>query len=144
MTDLDTEAKIESLSHRALAGKLPRAEWTHAAHFALVLWVLRHRVELGTPAAFREIILRLNKFHGTPNTDSEGYHHTITIASLRAARHVLESRASDEPLERVLAALVNSEYGRADWILVYFSRELLFSVGARRSWIEPDMAKMPF
>ena len=144
MTELDTDEKIESLAHSALEAALPRAEWTHAAHFALALWVLRYRAELGTPEEFREIILRLNGFHGTPNTDSEGYHHTITIASLSAARHILSADGADEPLASVLGALINSEYGRADWILAYWSRELLFSVDARRGWVAPDLRELPF
>ena len=144
MTELDNDAKIETLALRALGATLPRPEWTHAAHFALALWVLRHKPAQGAPEAFREIILRLNAFHGTPNTDCEGYHHTITIASLGAARHVLDRHGLEEPLERVLAALMDSEYGRSDWLLAYWSRELLFSVEARRGWLPPDLAILPF
>ena len=36
-----------------------------------------------------EIIRRLNDAHGTANTDTSGYHHTITIASIMAAGSVL-------------------------------------------------------
>lgn len=144
MTELDTDERIENLATRALDAGLPRAEWTHEAHFALALWTLRHRPELGEPDAFREIILRLNRAHGTPNTDSEGYHHTVTVASLRAANAVLREFDPSEPLDRVLARLMESKFARSDWILAYWTRDLLFSVTARRAWVGPDLAELPF
>ena len=106
--------------------------------------MLRHRREDAGAGSFRANITALNIAHGTPNTHSSGYHHTITIASLRAAQHVLDARSPDEPLVHVLAALVAGEYGRSDWILAYWTRELLFSVEARRGWLPPDLAILPF
>jgi len=34
--------------------------------------------------------------------------------------------------------------GKSDWILTYWSREKLFSVEARRSWVEPDLLGLKF
>lgn len=141
--ELSTESAIARLAASALDATLPRGEWTHAAHFALALHVLRHRPELATPEAFRAIILRLNAAHGTANTDSSGYHHTITIASLDAAARVLADHAPDEPLHCVLAALVAGPLGRPDWIFAHWSHETLFSVAARRDWVPPDLTPMP-
>ena len=49
--------------------------------------------------------------------------------------------------ETGLAARVNamllSEVGRRDWPLRFYSRELLFSVPARRGFVEPDLAPLP-
>jgi hypothetical protein len=33
--------------------------------------------------------------------------------------------------------------GRRDWPLRFYSRELLFSVEARRNFVEPDVAAFP-
>jgi hypothetical protein len=33
--------------------------------------------------------------------------------------------------------------GRRDWPLGFYSRELLFSVAARRGFVEPDRAPLP-
>ena len=135
---------IEHLANRVLDASLPRAEWTHAAHFALALWQLRYRPEHAGPEDFRTIIMRLNDAHGTPNTDSSGYHHTITIASIGAARAVLAGQGDDIPLHVVLTALVDSPYGRSDWILSHWSRDVLFGVAARHDWVGPDLAPLPF
>ena len=144
MTELGTDHAIESLATRVLNGTLPKSEWTHAAHFALALWLLRHMPELAKPDAMREIIIALNYAHGTPNTESEGYHHTITIASLRAARSMMVDAGADPEVTRVLARLLDSVFARPEWIFAYWSPDLLFSAAARREWIEPDIQPLPF
>jgi hypothetical protein len=34
--------------------------------------------------------------------------------------------------------------GRSDWLFRYWSKPVLFSVRARKSWVEPDLAPLPF
>lgn len=144
MTGFATEVDVARLATRALEARLPRAEWTHEAHFALALWVMRHRPELGAPDQFRALILRINDSHGTPNTDTSGCHHTITVASLRAVAAVLATHGEDEPLTGVLAEMMRGPFGRSDWILGHWSREVLFSVEARRGWVAPDREPLPW
>jgi hypothetical protein len=62
---------------------------------------------------------------------------------LRAARAWLEARAH-VPLFEALNELLAGEYGRSDWLLAYWSKSLLFSVAARRTWVEPDLKPLPF
>lgn len=142
MTAFTTETDFSHLSDRVLDTSLPRAEWTHEAHFALALEILRHRPDLAGGDSFRTIITRLNEAHGTPNTDSSGYHHTITLASLRATERLLDDRRG-VPLAEVLREAMAGPLGRSDWILAHWSRERLFSVEARRDWVEPDLAPLP-
>jgi hypothetical protein len=90
----------------------------------------------------RATIMALNTAQGTPNTDCSGYLHTITIASFHAARLVLEGHPG-APLGQVLAALMAGRFGRSDWILDHWTREVLFSPAARHDWIAPDRAPLP-
>lgn len=138
---LTTDAGIEHLAHRFIDRTLPRAEWTHAAHWAAALWLLRHRPDLAMPEGMRGLIMAYNEASGTPNSDTEGYHHTITVASLLAAEACL-ARAPGAPLHRVLAELTASPLGRSDWPLASWRRETLFSLPARRGWVEPDLAPL--
>ena len=142
MTAFTKDTDFSHLADRVLDVSLPRAEWTHEAHFALALEILRHRPGLAGGDSFRTIITRLNEAHGTPNTDSSGYHHTITLASLRATERLLEVRC-DMPLADVLRELMAGPLGRSDWILAHWSRERLFTVEARLEWVEPDLAQLP-
>jgi hypothetical protein len=48
------------------------------------------------------------------------------------------------PLHQALHGLLASELGKSDWLFVYWSRVALFSVNARRSWIDPDLKPFPF
>lgn len=134
-----TDPEIERIARGVIERTLPRAEWTHAAHFACALWVLS-RPDMDALRDMPGLIRAYNEATGTPNTDAGGYHETITLASLRAARAGLD----DRPLSAVLADLLAGPCGRSDWLFAYWSRDRLFSVEARRGWVEPDLAPLPF
>lgn len=137
-----SDAEIERLVHGLLDHTLPKAEWTHAAHFAAALWLMRHRPDLDLSAVMPDLIRGYNLAVGGRNTDTEGYHETITQASLTAARAFMGARPAEEPLHMAVAALMASPLGKPDWILACWSRERLFSVEARRSWTPPDRAPL--
>jgi hypothetical protein len=81
---------------------------------------------------------------GRVNDDSGGYHETITLASLRAARGVLDAYPPDMPVHRIVNALMWSSLANPNWLLEYWSRDRLMSVEARRAWVEPDLKSLPF
>lgn len=141
---LADDGAIERLALRFIDRSLPKQEWTHAGHFAAALWLLRHRPALAAPDEIRTLIMGYNAATGTPNTDSGGYHHTVTLASLRAAASHLSNHMPDAPLHDVLRSLMASPFGRPDWLLSYWQRNTLFSVAARRAWVSPDAAPLPF
>jgi len=137
-----TDAEIERIGRRIADRTLPKPEWTHAAHFACALWVLT-QPELDAAADMPRMIRGYNAFTGTPNTDTSGYHETITQASIRCARWWLR-RGEGAPLSDVLSALLKSPYGRSDWLLAHWARETLFTTRARHAWVEPDLQPLPF
>jgi hypothetical protein len=142
MPRFSSEAEIERIGLALLDRSLPKAEWTHSAHFAAAFWLTR-RTSMYLPRDMPGLIRAYNEATGVPNTDTGGYHETITLASLRATRAWLVARPA-MPLYEALNALLECEYGRSDWLLSYWSRPLLFSVAARRSWVEPDLQPLPF
>ena len=129
-----TEAEIAAIAHGVLDRSLPKPCWTHEAHFAAALWLLRHGGDFDMAA----IIRGYNDATGTPNTDSSGYHHSITLASLIAARAALAA-APGAPLATVLAMLMAGPCGRSDWLLAHWRRDTLFGVAARCGWVAPDL-----
>jgi len=140
----ESEDAIHRIGLGVLDRTLPKKEWTHAAHFAAALWLMRRRPLINLVAEMPGLIRAYNEATGVANTDTDGYHETITQASLRAARAVLDGHAADAPIHSVLAALMAGELGRSGWPLAYWSKSLLFSVEARRRWVEPDVAPLPF
>ena len=142
MHTFESEAAVEHIGLRLLDRTLPKSEWTHAAHFAAAFWLLR-RPGVDVVRELPGIIRAYNEATGVPNTDSGGYHETITMASLRAARAWLAARPGDA-LHTAVNGLLRSEFGRSDWLLTYWSKPVLFSVDARRSWLEPNLRALPF
>ncbi len=134
------DAEIARAGEKFLDHSLPKAEWTHAAHFAVSLWLMRSRPALNLQTEMPDLIRAFNAATGTPNSDTGGYHETITLASLGAAR-VLLAAAPAQPLHEILDALLDSPLGDAKWLLEYWSRERLFSVEARRRWLPPDLKR---
>jgi hypothetical protein len=141
---LSDDASIERLALSVIDRSLPKSEWTHAGHFAAALWLLRNRPDLAAPEEIRVLITRYNEATSTPNTDAGGYHHTITLASMRAAAGHLRRRGPDAPLHEALRSVMSSPLGHPDWLLAYWRRDTLFGVAARRAWVEPDLAPLPF
>ena len=137
------DEEIAAIGRGLITRTLPKAEWTHAAHFAAALWLLAHCPEIDAGQAMPGMIRAYNESTGTANTDSSGYHETITQASLRAARAFLADRLH-LPLYAVCNELMTSPLGKSDWLLAHWSRPRLFSVEARRSWVEPDLQPLPW
>ncbi len=139
----ESSAAVRHLGERLIASCLPRGEWTHEAHVAACYWLAAERPDICLSHDLPDIIRRHNDSVGTPNTDSSGFHATIThcYAMGVAAFH----RRCDPALalvERVNALLTEPE-GARDWPLRFYSRERLFSVEARRAVILPDLAPLP-
>jgi hypothetical protein len=88
------------------------------------------------------VIRGYNEATGTRNTDTTAYHETITQASSRVARAFLADRRRAGRAE-VLSELLASPFGSSNWLLAYYSRDRLFSIEARRGWIEPDLSPLP-
>ncbi len=137
------DEEMSAIGSRFLDRTLPKAEWTHAAHFATTLWLLSCRKDLSLAREMPHLIRAYNESIGGRNSDTEGYHETITQASIRAARDFLASHPNG-PLFVTCNALMGSRLGEPDWLMQYWSRPLLFSVEARKSWVEPDIKPLPF
>jgi hypothetical protein len=142
-TTLLTEAAITAIGRGLLNRTLPKPEWTHAAHFAAALYILARPADIDAPREMPAIIRAYNEATGVANTDTSGYHETITLASLRAA-HAHLAAAAHAPLQLTLSNLLRSDLGKPDWLLSYWSRATLFSVPARLHWIAPDLADLPY
>jgi len=139
-----SEDEIAHIAHGVVERTLPKPEWTHAAHFAAALYLLRQRGLAAALADMPGLIRAYNTSTGVANTDTEGYHETITLASLRAAASVLERLGPEVGLDAVANDLLNGPFGQSKWTLAYWSAGTLFSPAARRSWVGPDLQPLPF
>ena len=138
-----TDAEIEHLGEGLLARTLTREEWTHEAHLAATTYLLLKRPDIDLDKQLPGIIRTYNESVGGVNSDSEGYHETITRVFLRGIRIFLAEADLKEPLHELVNELLLSPMGRRDWPLRFYSPQRLFSVEARRDWVRPDLRSIP-
>ena len=135
-----TDAEVVRLGEGLFACTLLREDWTHEAHLAATAYLLLLRPDIDLDEQLPGIIRRFNESVGGVNSDTEGYHDTITRTFLAGVRLFLTGADVGRPLHEIVNALLVSLMGRRDWPLRFYSRERLFSVGARRGYVEPDLA----
>ena len=137
------DAEIAHLGEGLLACTLERAEWTHEAHLGATAYLLLKRRDVDLDTEIPGIIRRFNESVGGVNSDGEGYHETITRVFLHGVRLFLEGADLRKPLRDLVNELLLSAIGKRDWPLRFYSRERLFSVEARRHFVEPDLQALP-
>jgi hypothetical protein len=138
-----SDAEIEHLGEGLLACTLARAEWTHEAHLAATAYLLLLRPDIDLDKELPTIIRRFNESVGGVNSDTEGYHETITRVFLHGVRLFVAVPGASGPLHELVNELLLSPMGGRDWPLRFYSRERLFSVAARREFNPPDLAALP-
>ncbi len=137
------DAEIVRIGEGLVARTLPRPDWTHEAHLATTTYLLTRRPDIDIDRELPGLIRRYNESVGGVNSDSEGYHETITRVFLHGVRLFLAEADPEEPLHELVNELLLSPMGRRDWPLRFYSAERLFSVEARRKFIAPDLAALP-
>ncbi len=116
---------------------LPKAAWTHEAHLIVAIW---HNWHFPYEEAFEQVkakIIAYNEAVGTANTDTSGYHETLTRFWMILSRNFL-SKNSFSGVEEACTAFTQSEYADKAIPLAYYSRERLFSAQARHQWVQGD------
>ena len=133
---------LDELAARFQTCTLPRAEWTHVAHLRVGAWHVHHFGADGALGRMRAGIRALNDSHGTANTDTGGYHETITVAYVRLLDGFLSACNPALSLEDRVRTLVDGPLADRAVLLRYWSKDLLMSPAARRAWVPPDLAPL--
>jgi hypothetical protein len=138
-----SDDEILFIAEGLIERSLPKAAFTHAAHFSAALWLLTRHPVNEVQRDMPGLIRAFNEAVGGANTATDGYHETITQASIRAAAWFLAA-SQGRPLYATANALMASPFGKPEWLLAFWSKPRLFSVEARRTWVEPDIQSLPF
>jgi len=131
-TDEEVKLLVRAFEERTLT----KAEWTHAAHLTVGLYYCLYSPFTVAKNWMRDGVLWLNDAHGTPNTDTSGYHETLTMFWLLTIDEFVGKTKC-----RNLAETANSLIAANDSMLPlkFYSREKLFSPDARARYVEPDL-----
>jgi hypothetical protein len=138
----EDDESIVHIGEGLLARTLPREAWTHEAHLAACTWIVRARPDINPVTDMAGIISGYNEAVGGVNDDTQGYHETITQVYIAGVKAHLTAVGGEMPLYEAVNALLLSPRGRRDLPLKFYSKERLFSVQARRGFVEPDRASL--
>jgi hypothetical protein len=133
---------LERLAAEFLSQSLPKEQWTHGAHLCVGAW---HVHRLGADDAIvrlREGIRALNRSHGTPNTETSGYHETITVAYVRLIDQFLSHFDPSISLASRVMHLVAGPLSERAFLFRFWSPDVLMSPAARAEWVSPDRAPL--
>lgn len=117
---------------------LPCQEWTHQAHLIVGLWYCSQHDATTATDILRNSIRQYNLACGKQNTETSGYHETITRFFVWYIKRYL---AGTDP-QRSFVATVNDfcvHHVERSSPLKFYSQERLMSVEARLGWLEPDL-----
>jgi hypothetical protein len=132
-----TEEEIDAFLAAFEAGTLPKAEFTHAAHVLTGACFVHRLGEIEASHHMRDCIRRFNEAVGGRNTETSGYHETITVFWIKIIAALL---GAEPPLSRMAFAAhaVRTFKDRRDLFREFYDFDVLGSVEARRNWISPS------
>jgi hypothetical protein len=130
------------LAARFAACAIAKAEWTHDAHVMVGAWFVEHHGASEATAKLREGIRRLNEHHGTPNSETSGYHETITRAYVQLLESLFGHCPDHLTFEDRVELLRKSRLRERTFLFTFYSQEVLRSATARHEWVEPDLSPL--
>jgi len=128
-----SETNATELTRALERGEVAPASFHHASHLQ-VAWIYLQESD-SIAGASDKMSVTLRKLAGAAG-HPEKYHETITIFWIRILAN-FRNFAGEQDLDRVLAA--NPALLAKDFVLKYYSQDLLLSDRARTSWVEPDL-----
>jgi hypothetical protein len=118
---------------------LPKPSWTHCAHLTVgMYYALNFEIEEAI-VKMRTGIIGYNESVGTMNTDSGGYHETITLFWMRTCFDFIKEMKFSGSLFKLINSFLESERSDKNHITEFYTSARLFSKEARRSFKEPDL-----
>jgi hypothetical protein len=135
----DSEAAIMGIVDGFRSRTLPAPRWTHQAHLTVGLWHILNRPADTVLDEIRRGIIAYNVAVGTPNTDTRGYHETITAFYVWVIRAYLRNATAGLTLVEMTNGLLASPYAQKSYPFEFYSRDRLLSVAARHAWLDPDL-----
>ena len=134
-------ANLEKLVSDFNTATLPKSEWTHEAHLVVAIWYCKNYNLEKALNLLRFHIKTYNIAVGTHNSDSQGYHETLTRFWLLIASMYVNSHP-ELNFEETANGFVDSLLASRTLAMNYYSNGTLFSLNARKNWVEPDLQKL--
>jgi hypothetical protein len=141
--NFQSAAEYTAFVEQFVARTLPKPRWTHRAHLVTGLWHLLHHSPEESLNLLRERIRAYNVAVGGVNTDTAGYHETLTQFYVTGINQWLTEHTAlrTDPPE-LARRLLATRFADKDFPLEFYSKELLFSIEARANGVAPDLKQI--
>ena len=124
------------------AATLPDWAWTHEAHLICALSVLSRFGIDNAPKEMRQRIMHYNEAIGKINSDTSGYHETVTVFWLKAVWDYLsEDEKIDFNQDTIDKLLSSIDLANRNLFLKVYSKERVLSTEARQQYVAPDLSE---
>lgn len=121
---------------------IPPDEWDHRAHVRTAYLYTRSPPFDIALAQIRNGIQRLNAANGVEESETSGYHETVTVAWARIVEATCRTYGpTDSDFEQFAAT--HPHLLAKTLLRVFYSRDRIASPTARREFVEPDLSALP-
>lgn len=120
---------------------IPKKEWHHREHIRMAFLYLRDLPFEEGLERIRSGIRALNRANGVADTESSGYHETVTVAWAHIIAAAIEAHGPSESFDAF--ARENSHLLSKSLLRLYYTKERVLTSLARSSFVEPDLAPFP-
>ncbi|WP_196893829.1 hypothetical protein [Aureivirga marina] len=120
-----------------------KEEWTHEAHLIIGFWYCTHLSRTEVFPFLKRNIKELNEKMGNQNTDTTGYHETITLFWFWVITEYIENHESNY-IPEMLDDFLESRFSKQEYIFKFYSKSLLETTKARRIFVLPDIQSTQF
>lgn len=133
------EAGLDAFLAAFEQGTYPGEKWNHAAHLAMAAGYLTRMSAAEAIPFLRERIAAYNVSQGGQNTDTSGYHESLTVFWVKlVAAHLAGLDPAMSRVDKVRSTVETFAPVR-DIFRGYWSFDVVKSVEARRQWVPPDL-----
>jgi hypothetical protein len=139
---LDSEENLAAFLAAFEGHTLPKTAFTHAAHVTVAACYLHASDAATVLPKIRTAIRSFNESVGGANTETAGYHETLTVFWLRIVEASLRQNPSATRLSAARHAVATLGKERT-LHTAYYSGDIVANRMARREWIEPDLQPLP-
>ncbi|HKP71922.1 MAG TPA: hypothetical protein VJT82_03225 [Pyrinomonadaceae bacterium] len=119
---------------------VPPAEFDHRAHLTVALWYVSQSPD--EAAAADRMRAGLHRYTKHNNAEAV-YNETVTLFWLKLVRHFLDNADAERSLAEHTYNLCET-YADSKLVFEYYSREIVQTPEAKRSWVEPDLKPLDF
>ena len=134
---LESDASLAKFVAEWESGSLPKTRWTHGAHVAATAYYAFDHSAEDVFELMRKGILHFAGCVGIQNTESSGYHESLTRFWANRLAEFVQSGHFSSRLEGARAAVEAFGEDR-DHYRLYYSFDVAHDRRARREWVAPD------